>query len=44
MFKWIIKNAEIRTKTNVNRDEPSFYPYSVEVDKYSGSCNNINNP
>ena len=32
MFQWIIKNVEIRTKTNVNSDEPSFYPYSVEVD------------
>ena len=29
---------------NVNRNEPSFYPYSNEVNKCSGSCNNINDP
>ena len=28
----------------VNSDEPSFYPYSVKINKCSGSCNNINNP
>ena len=26
---------------NVNSDEPTFYPYSVKISKYSGSCNNI---
>ena len=29
---------------NINSDEPSFYPYSILVNKCSGSCNNINNP
>ena len=29
---------------NVNSDEPTFYPYSVKVNKCSGSCNNINDP
>ena len=29
---------------NVNSNEPSFYPYSIEVNKCSGSCNNINDP
>ena len=29
---------------NINSDEPSFYPYSVEINKYSGSSKNINNP
>ena len=29
---------------NVNSNEPSFYPYSIEVHKCSGSCNNINDP
>ena len=29
---------------NVNSDEPSFYPYSVKINKCSGSCSNINNP
>ena len=29
---------------NVNTDEPSFYLYSIKVNKCSGSCNNINDP
>ena len=29
---------------NINCDESSFYPYSIPVNKYSGNCNNINNP
>ena len=27
---------------NVNSDEPVFYPFSIEISKCSGSCNNIN--
>ena len=29
---------------NVNSNEPSFYPYSIEVSKCSSSCNDINDP
>ena len=29
---------------NVNSDEPAFYPYSIKVNKCSGSCSNINDP
>ena len=29
---------------NINSIEPLFYSYSIEVNKYSGSCNNINSP
>ena len=29
---------------NINRNEPSFYLYSILVNKCSGSCDNINNP
>ena len=29
---------------NINSDEPSFYPYSILVNKCNGSCNNINDP
>ena len=29
---------------NVNSDETIFYPYSVKANKYSSSCNNINDP
>ena len=27
---------------NINSNEPLFYPYSIKVNKCSGSCNNIN--
>ena len=29
---------------NINSNEPSFYPYSVKINKCSVSCNNINDP
>ena len=29
---------------NVNSNEPAFYPFSIKASKYSGSCNNINDP
>ena len=29
---------------DTNANEPVFYPYSIKVNKCSGSCNNINNP
>ena len=29
---------------DVNNNEPIFYPYSIKVNKCSGSCNNINDP
>ena len=29
---------------NINSNEFLFYPYSVLVNKYRGSCNDINNP
>ena len=28
----------------INSNESLFYPYSILVNKCSGSCNNINNP
>ena len=30
--------------TNINSNEPLFYLYSVKISKFSGSCNNVNNP
>ena len=27
---------------DINSNEPTFYPYSIKVNKRSGSCNNIN--
>ena len=40
-----MKNQGCRTKPeiiNINSNEPKFYPYSIEVNKCSGSCNSIN--
>ena len=28
---------------DINANEPVFYPYSIKLNKCSGSCNNINN-
>ena len=42
-----IKNQECKIRPeiiNVNSNEPIFYPYSIKTSKFSGSCNNINNP
>ena len=34
-----------RPKTiDLNSDQPVFYPYSIKVNKCSGSCNTINDP
>ena len=29
---------------DVNNNEPVFYPYSIRLNKCSGSCSNINDP
>ena len=29
---------------NVNGDDPAFFSFSIKTSKYSGSCNNTNNP
>ena len=29
---------------NINSDNPLCYPYSIEINRCSGSCNNINDP
>ena len=42
-----MKNQECKIKSgmiNVNNNEPSFYPFSILVNKSSSSCNNITNP
>ena len=39
--------SEIINVNNVNVNnvnEPMFYPYSITINKYKGSCNTINNP
>ena len=42
-----MNNQEYKIKPkiiNVNSNEPSFYPHSIEVNKCSGSCNDIKDP
>ena len=42
-----MNNQECKVRlqiVNVNSDEPVFYPLSIKTSKYSGSCNNINDP
>ena len=42
-----MNNQECRVRPeiiNVNGNEPSFYPYSIEINQCSGSCNNTNDP
>ena len=29
---------------DLNKNEPVFYPLSIKVNKFSGDCNNINDP
>ena len=40
-----VNNQECKIRLhiiNINRNELSFHPYIVKIDKYSVSCNNIN--
>ena len=42
-----MNNEECKTRTkriNINNNEPVFYPFSIKVNKRSGSFNNINDP
>ena len=41
-----MKNQECKVRPeiiNVNSNNPIFYPFSIKINKCSGSCNNINN-
>ena len=39
------KKCKVRREIiNVNSDEPVFHLFSIKTSKYSGSCNNINDP
>ena len=43
----LMNNRECKIRPqiiNINGNEPSFYPYSLKINKCSGSCNNINDP
>ena len=42
-----INNEECKARPkilNVNHNEPVYYPYSIKVNKCSGSCNTIYDP
>ena len=42
-----MSNQECKVRpeiVNVNSNEPTFYPYSVKINKCISSCNNINDP
>ena len=39
------RECKIRSKiTDINNNETTFYPYSIKINKFSGSCNSINDP
>ena len=43
----LMDNQECKIRTviiNISRDEPSFHPFSILINKCSGSCKNINSP
>ena len=45
MFQWKIKSAKSRPEiVDINSDEPTSYPYSVQISKCGGSFKNINDP
>ena len=42
-----LNNQECRIRpqvVNMNSKESIFFPFSIRTSKFSGSCNNINNP
>ena len=42
-----MKNQECRVRpefVDINSNNPIFYPFSIKINKCSGSCNNISNP
>ena len=42
-----LKNQESKVRpeiVNINSNDPIFYPFSIKLNKCSGSCNNITNP
>ena len=39
------QECKVRSKIiNIDSNEPLFNPYSVKIDKFSGSCDNIHDP
>ena len=43
----LMNNQECKIRQeiiNINTNEPVFYPYSITINKFKGSCNTINDP
>ena len=39
------QECKVRPKiADINSNNPIFYPFSIKINKSSGSCNNVNNP
>ena len=39
------QKCEVRSEIiNINTNEPVYYPYSIKINKFKGSCNTINDP
>ena len=39
------QECKVRPKTvDINSNNPIFYPFSIKINKCSGSCNNISDP
>ena len=42
-----MNNQECKVRpqiVNIKWDDPVFFPFSIKTSKWSGSCNNVNNP
>ena len=42
-----LNNQECKIRTeiiDINNNEPTFYPCSIKINKFSGSCNSISDP
>ena len=42
-----MKNQECKVRpeiVDINSNNPIFYPFSIKINKCSGTCNNISNP
>ena len=42
-----MKNQECKVRheiVNINSNDPIFYPFGIKINKYSGNCNNIDDP
>ena len=42
-----MNNQECRIRPeirNINSNEPTFYPFNIKINKFSGNCNDINDP